>query len=181
MFRYCRQKYRKHGTFSLLRSHLDVSFLLLDDISRQIKTDPYTRHIRHIEAPVKPREDLRDLFFADADAGIRNIDPHEKRITFCIDGDPTTRRCVLYSVIDDISEIVSFANGVSSFSGSEIFSLLLKATGLAYIVDFAADLCRDAGETGNAKRLENAGKIAILALSLPVITGLFDKVKDIFS
>ncbi len=88
---------------------------------------------------------------------------------------------ILSSVIDDISEIVSFANGVSSFSGSEIFSLLLKATGLAYIVDFAADLCRDAGETGNAKRLENAGKIAILALSLPIITGLFDKVKDIFS
>ena len=88
---------------------------------------------------------------------------------------------ILSSVIDDISEIVSFANGVSSFSGSEIFSLLLKATGLAYIVDFASDLCRDAGETGNAKRLENAGKIAILALSLPVITGLFDKVKDIFS
>ena len=88
---------------------------------------------------------------------------------------------ILSSVIDDISEIVSFANGVSLFSGSEIFSLLLKATGLAYIVDFAADLCRDAGETGNAKRLENAGKIAILALSLPVITGLFDKVKDIFS
>ena len=88
---------------------------------------------------------------------------------------------ILSSVIDDISEIVSFANGVSSFSGSEIFSLLLKATGLAYIVDFSADLCRDAGETGNAKRLENAGKIAILALSLPVITGLFDKVKDIFS
>ena len=88
---------------------------------------------------------------------------------------------ILSSVIDDISEIVSFANGVSSFSGSEIFSLLLKATGLAYIVDFAADLCRDAGETGNAKRLENAGKIAILALSLPVISGLFDKVKDIFS
>ena len=88
---------------------------------------------------------------------------------------------IFSSVIDDISEIVSFANGVSSFSGSEIFSLLLKATGLAYIVDFAADLCRDAGETGNAKRLENAGKIAILALSLPVITGLFDKVKDIFS
>ena len=88
---------------------------------------------------------------------------------------------ILSSVIDDISEIVSFADGFSAFSGSEIFSLLLKATGLAYIVDFAADLCRDAGETGNAKRLENAGKIAILALSLPVITGLFDKVKDIFS
>ena len=88
---------------------------------------------------------------------------------------------ILSSVIDDISEIVSFADGFSAFSGSEIFSLLLKATGLAYIVDFAADLCRDAGEAGNAKRLENAGKIAILALSLPVITGLFDKVMDIFS
>ena len=88
---------------------------------------------------------------------------------------------ILSSVIGDISEIISFAEGFSAFSGSEIFSLLLKATGLAYIVDFAADLCRGAGEEGNAKRLENAGKIAILALSLPMITGLFDKVKDIFS
>lgn len=88
---------------------------------------------------------------------------------------------ILSSVIGDISEIISFAEGFSAFSGSGIFSLLLKATGLAYIVDFAADLCRGAGEEGNAKRLENAGKIAILALSLPMITGLFDKVKDIFS
>lgn len=99
------------------------------------------------------------------------------KIAFCLSA--VCGVLILTSAAEDISSVVSFADGV--FSGSEVFGLLLKATGLAYITDFASDLCRDAGENGNAKRLELAGKAAIIAMSLPVIGTLFDKVKDVFS
>lgn len=89
---------------------------------------------------------------------------------------------IFISIVGDLSEIISFAEDFSSVfsSGEEIFSLLLKATGIAYLVDFSADICRDAGENGTAKKLELAGKITIMALSLPVVTLLFEKIKDVF-
>ena len=89
---------------------------------------------------------------------------------------------IFISIVGDLSEIISFAEDFSSgfSSGEEIFSLLLKATGIAYLVDFSADICRDAGENGAAKKLELAGKITIMALSLPVVTLLFEKIKDVF-
>lgn len=89
---------------------------------------------------------------------------------------------ILFSVSEDLSEIISFTEdmSVSSFLGNEIFPLLLKVTGIAYLVDFSADVCRDAGENGIAKKLEIAGKITIISLSLPVVTSLFEKIKDVF-
>ena len=89
---------------------------------------------------------------------------------------------ILFSVAGDLSDIVSYVYEFSSFSGfeSEILSVLLKVTGIAYIIDFSGDICRDAGENGIAKKLEFAGKISIIAISLPVIVSLFEKVKDVF-
>lgn len=51
----------------------------------------------------------------------------------------------------------------------EFLSLLLKALGICYICQFAADLCRDAGETAMAGHVELAGKIMTVAISFPMI------------
>lgn len=99
------------------------------------------------------------------------------KIAFCLSA--VCGVMILTSVAEDLSEIINFASG--AFSGSDVFELLLKATGIAYITDFAADLFRDAGENGNAKRLELAGKISVVAMALPVIGTLFEKVKDVFT
>ena len=44
---------------------------------------------------------------------------------------------------------------------------------IAFLTDFTAQLCRDAGEQGIASGTEIAGKILILYVSLPVFTSLF--------
>ncbi len=51
-------------------------------------------------------------------------------------------------------------------------SVLLRCLGIALAVEFSADICRDAGEASTAGRLELAGKIAILILSLPLLKEL---------
>ena len=51
-------------------------------------------------------------------------------------------------------------------------AILLKVRGIAYIATFAAQMAYDTGESGLGWRVELAGKVAILALSLPLISAI---------
>ena len=52
---------------------------------------------------------------------------------------------------------------------NEHFTAVFKAIGICYTAQFAGDICRDFGQTSLAGKVELAGKVAILALSLPMI------------
>jgi stage III sporulation protein AD len=45
---------------------------------------------------------------------------------------------------------------------------LLKVIGIAYLAEFGAQVCRDAGEGGLAAKVELAGKVFILLLAVPI-------------
>ena len=62
---------------------------------------------------------------------------------------------------------------------SEFLSLLIKLTGIVYMAQFAADLCRDAGESAIAGRVELAGRIMVVTLCLPVIKSALDMIKGV--
>ncbi len=71
-----------------------------------------------------------------------------------------------------------FVEGIRNFGllnsyAAEFLGPLLKITGIAYIAQFAAELCRDAGETALAGRVEFAGKTAIALMSFPIIKEVF--------
>ncbi len=57
---------------------------------------------------------------------------------------------------------------------TKYFETALKAVGLAYITDFIADSCRDAGQTSIASKAELAGKAAIFLLSVPLLISVLD-------
>ena len=61
----------------------------------------------------------------------------------------------------------------------KLMSLLYKVVGTAYLGQFAAALCRDAGESALASGLEFCTKITILLMSLPLLTSLFEKLANI--
>lgn len=54
------------------------------------------------------------------------------------------------------------------------FTTVLKITGIAYIAEFGSEVCKDAGEGSIASKIELAGKVIIIALSVPIITSLLD-------
>jgi stage III sporulation protein AD len=58
--------------------------------------------------------------------------------------------------------------------------LILKIVGFAYLAGFGAQICRDAGESGMATKIELAGKLFILGLGLPVLTGLLNLIFRVF-
>lgn len=54
----------------------------------------------------------------------------------------------------------------------EFFKIILKTTIIAYIIEFGKNICIDAGQNTIATKLEMAGKVIIVVLSLPIISSL---------
>ncbi len=67
------------------------------------------------------------------------------------------------------AEALRFLSGRAGV-GDETVTLLLKMTAVAYIAEFAAQLCRDAGENGLAAKAALCGKVLLLTETLPLIT-----------
>lgn len=61
----------------------------------------------------------------------------------------------------------------------EFFSVIIKVTGVVYLIQFAADICRDCGETAMAGKVELAGRAIILVLCLPVIGSILELISSI--
>lgn len=67
-------------------------------------------------------------------------------------------------ITDKITQLMS-QTGVNS----KYISILIKALGICFICQFASDICKDAGQSALASKVELAGKIMILISALPLI------------
>ncbi len=56
----------------------------------------------------------------------------------------------------------------------------LKVVGVAYLAGFAAQVCRDAGETAMAGKMELVGKVAMLLLAMPVMWAVLNTMLKLF-
>ncbi|HEX2986405.1 MAG TPA: SpoIIIAC/SpoIIIAD family protein [Caproiciproducens sp.] len=77
---------------------------------------------------------------------------------------------ILFEIFANVIPAVKQINTLLSSAGlsSEYAGILFKALGICFLAQFAADSCRDAGEGALASKVELAGKIAIVVLSLPL-------------
>lgn len=75
------------------------------------------------------------------------------------------------TVVHTLSELATAAKVNRGF-----LDTVLRIIGIAYIVEFAAQVARDAEEGALAGKIELAGKVGIVILALPIITGVIDEV-----
>jgi len=61
----------------------------------------------------------------------------------------------------------------------EYLSQLLKVAGVALLMDFSAQTCRDAGEEGLALKTELAGRVMLISLALPFMQALLQQILSI--
>ena len=82
--------------------------------------------------------------------------------------------CILLFTMSKITPIVDMLNALIESSGinKEFLVIILKITGIAYLVEFGKNICIDAGQSAIATKLELAGKVIIVSLSLPLIATL---------
>jgi len=59
------------------------------------------------------------------------------------------------------------------------FSTILKVIAIAYITEFGAQVCKDAGEGSIASKIEFAGKVLIMIMAVPILAALLDVVSKL--
>ncbi|MBE5735297.1 MAG: hypothetical protein E7361_02500 [Clostridiales bacterium] len=88
---------------------------------------------------------------------------------------------MLIYILGYFNDIVVFYNQlvVSTGVNQKYFTILLKAIGIGYLVEFASGVCRDSGNTSIADKVVFVGKLSILSLAIPVIQSIFEIISDI--
>lgn len=83
---------------------------------------------------------------------------------------------ILSMTFDTISQII---NLIESYSqkvsiSNKFIVVLLKITGIAILAEFATSICKDAGETAIATKIDIGSKVLIIAASIPIISSLLE-------
>jgi stage III sporulation protein AD len=85
---------------------------------------------------------------------------------------------LLLYIVAQVSGILTSLHAISEKYGvnSAYIGILIKIIGIAYIAQFACEICKDAGESAMASKVELGGRIMILAAALPAAVTLLDMV-----
>ena len=82
---------------------------------------------------------------------------------------------LIVSGLEYLSETLDFFDRLSEVSGLDknCFSVIMKITGIAYIVEFGAGIIEDFGLKSIADKVVFVGKMVILTTALPIINQVF--------
>ncbi|MDD4548758.1 MAG: stage III sporulation protein AD, partial [Syntrophomonadaceae bacterium] len=78
------------------------------------------------------------------------------------------------SIINVMKELVRQAE-INYF----FLATILKILGVAYLGEFAAAICQDAGEQAVARKVEFAAKIIIAVLALPIMIAILESLMQL--
>lgn len=81
---------------------------------------------------------------------------------------------IMLYAISKMSSVINVLNDLVSKSGvnTDFLLIIIKVIGIAYIVEFGKNVCIDAGQSSIATKLEMAGKVVIVVLTIPLISSL---------
>ncbi|MBS4023714.1 MAG: stage III sporulation protein AD [Dethiobacter sp.] len=85
---------------------------------------------------------------------------------------------IFLRLIRYLSLVLEFLTGMTMQANISLvyLNILLKIVGIAYIAEFGAQICRDAGEGATAGKVEFAGKLFILVMALPLISAVLETI-----
>lgn len=77
----------------------------------------------------------------------------------------------LFNVIQDLASKMSMDH--------TYLNIILKIVGIAYIAEFGASLCEDAGEKAIGSKIQLTGKVMIFVIASPVFLALVELITDL--
>ena len=79
---------------------------------------------------------------------------------------------ILFLSLGTLETAIEEISLITEKTGVDIryFTAVIKVVGIAYITQFGAEILRDGGEGAIALKVEMAGKIFILGLTVPIVT-----------
>lgn len=90
---------------------------------------------------------------------------------------------ILIFAMDKFASIIELLKKICNESGlnSKFLGILLKMTGTAFLAEFAISVCKDAGETALASKVELGSKALVISMSIPIIYNLLEVIINLLS
>ncbi len=87
---------------------------------------------------------------------------------------------IFLSSANGLGKVISEIQLMCENSGvnTEFFKVAMKVIAIAYVTEFASQVAKDSGEGAIAKKLEFAGKTAVLVIMMPVIRNLINVIMN---
>lgn len=88
---------------------------------------------------------------------------------------------VFLFLLPQITAVLETVKAFVADSGISLayFEPVVKITAVAYVAQFAAEICIDAGQKALGSKVEIAGKILIASMAVPILTGLFGAIGEL--
>ncbi len=85
---------------------------------------------------------------------------------------------ILGIILNKISGVVELLTNLANKTAinNQFLTLLIKITGIAFLTEFAVSICKDSGETAIANKMDMGGKVVIVSMSIPIISGLLETI-----
>lgn len=88
---------------------------------------------------------------------------------------------ILLLILDKMSGVINLLTNLANKTSinKDFIFLLIKITGIAFLTEFAVSICKDAGESAIATKIDMGGKVMIVAISIPIISSLLETIVKI--
>ena len=88
---------------------------------------------------------------------------------------------IFLALIDKLSEIINFIGTIADKANIDMvyIGIVLKILAIAYLSSFCSEICKDAGASSIASKVEFAGKILILAVAIPILMAVLNSILQI--
>ena len=83
---------------------------------------------------------------------------------------------IFFRIAGYLGSVIESLRGITEKTGLEQSTVLIlfKIIGIGYITEFASQICKDAGQGAIGLKVEMAGKILIIVISMPIFMTLID-------
>ena len=81
-------------------------------------------------------------------------------------------------ILPQLGAVIGLMDGIGQYmeSGREHVLTVIKIIGIAYVAEFASQLCGDCGENAIAAKIDLAGKVLIMGIGAPIVISLLETV-----
>lgn len=85
------------------------------------------------------------------------------------------------AIITNITDIISFIKTISAEANIDIvyIGIVLKILAISYLATFCCEICKDAGASSIASKVEFSAKILILTLAIPILMAVLNSILEI--
>ena len=83
---------------------------------------------------------------------------------------------IFFFAMDKLTNIINLLKDICNQAGvnNKYLGILIKMTGIAFLAEFAISICKDAGESALASKVELGSKAIVISMSIPIIQNLLE-------